>query len=227
MTVTVREGRRREAGAGPSPVPFDESVQAAKSELRAAILRERSGMSAVRRLAVARGLRDAFLELPQLRHARCVAVYASRSTEPGTYLLREALASRGVNVVHPVIGKTTGLRWLASCEIPHRCDARAHHGRRLPDRHANRPPLPVLFAPVILAPALAVDTHGRRLGRGHGGYDQILRLTDPAALILAAAHDTELFDPAVEPVPEEPHDVRVDAVLTPSRIHYLTDRCSL
>lgn len=241
MTVTVRETRRREAGAIVAPVlcgesmqtdegesvQTDESVQTAKRELRAAILRERSGISAASRRTVALGLRDAFLELPQLVYARCVSVYVSRPTEPATSLLREALASRGVDVVHPVIGKVTGLRWLAEREVPHPRNALVHRNRRLPRHHANDAGVLLALVPVVLIPALAVDTNGRWLGEGHGYYDHILRLLDPATLILAAVHDNELFDSAVEPVPEEPHDVRVDAALTPSRIHYLTDRCSL
>jgi len=234
MTVIVREARLREAGAVVAAVPFEESVQAAKDELRTAIMRERTGMSAARRLAVARGLRDVFLELPQLRHARHVAVYVSDSGEPGTYLLRQALVSRGLDVVDPLIGNSNGLRRLASRDTPPTRpdrDAPANRTRRPRNRHANRRRLlvafaPVVLAPVLLVPALAVDTCGRRLGRGSGRFDRILRLLDPATLVLAVVHDGELFDCAVESIPEEPHDVRVEAVLTPSRIRYLTNRYS-
>lgn len=228
MNVTIWENRLRETEATVLPGPCDGSVQTAKIELRAAILRERNGMSAASRRAVARGLRDAFLELPQLCHTRCVSVYTSCPTEPGTYLLLEALASQGVNVVRPVIHKATTLRWLASREISHPSHPRnapVHHHRRLPGHHANGRAALFVFVPVVLVPALAVDTQGRRLGQGRGHYDRLLTLLDPATLVLAAVHDTELFDSAVEPVPEEPHDVRVDAALTPSRIHYLTDQC--
>lgn len=235
MTVVVREAGRRKTEAVVPAVPFEESVQAAKDELRAAIMRERNGLSAVGRLAVARGLRDVFLELPQLRHARRVAVYVSHSSEPGTYLLRQALASRGLDVVDPLIDNTKGLRRLASRDTPPtrlNRDLLANRHRRRRDRHANRGRLlvaftPVAIAPVLLVPALAVDTCGRRLGRGSGRYDRILRQLNPAALVLAVVHDGELFDSAVESIPEEPHDVRVEAVLTPSRIRYLTDRYSL
>lgn len=200
------------------------SVQAEKTVLRAAIMRERSRMSEADHLAAAHGLRDTFLELPQLRDARRVGVYTSRTTEPDTHLLRRALVSRGVDVVQPAIGKTGGLRWLAwpETKTPQLHGALAHLNRWLPHRRAERGDVHL-----VIAPALAVDTEGRRMGRGRDGYDEILRLLDPATLILAAVHDDELFDSAVEQVPEEPHDVRVDAALTPTRIRYLADRCSL
>lgn len=76
----------------------------------------------------------------------------------------------------------------------------------------------------MVIPALAVDTCGRRVGRGLDGYDRILWLLDPEVLVLAAVYDGELLDSAVEAVPQEPHDVRVPAVVTPTRIRYLVER---
>ena len=69
----------------------------------------------------------------------------------------------------------------------------------------------------VLVPALAVDVHGYRLGQGGGFYDRMLAAL-PAAeaggpLRIAVVHDDEVLDE----VPREPHDRRMDAVLTPSR----------
>ena len=64
---------------------------------------------------------------------------------------------------------------------------------------------------VVLVPALAVDRFGNRLGRGGGSYDRALRRT--TALTVAVLYD----DDVVEAVPAEPHDVRVAAVVTPTR----------
>ncbi|MFN2536888.1 MAG: 5-formyltetrahydrofolate cyclo-ligase, partial [Mycobacteriales bacterium] len=63
---------------------------------------------------------------------------------------------------------------------------------------------------VVLVPALLVDRAGFRLGKGAGCYDRAL----PRArgLTVALLHDHELVDA----LPSEPHDVRVDAVATPS-----------
>jgi 5-formyltetrahydrofolate cyclo-ligase len=77
-------------------------------------------------------------------------------------------------------------------------------------------------ADVVLVPALAVDTAGRRIGQGGGSYDRVLaRLAEvqPAGrpLTVACVHDDEVLDARRHPLPEEPHDRRVDAVLTPTR----------
>ena len=64
---------------------------------------------------------------------------------------------------------------------------------------------------VVLVPALAVDRRGVRLGRGGGSYDRAL--VRARGLLVAVLHEGELVD---DPLPEEPHDVRVHAVLLPS-----------
>lgn len=200
----------RAAPAGLSPAHA--AVRAAKAELRAAILRERGRRSEASRRAVAAGLRDVVLELAAVRAAEQVAVYLSRPGEPGTRPLRAALVGRGVDVVLPVIGRATGLRWLHAGEP----------GRHEPHRRLTEPPSAgaelSTGVHVLVVPALAVDTAGRRLGRGCDGYDRILRRLDPGVLVLATVHDEEVLDSAVESVPEEPHDVRVGAVLTPTRV---------
>jgi 5-formyltetrahydrofolate cyclo-ligase len=62
---------------------------------------------------------------------------------------------------------------------------------------------------LILAPALAVDTSGMRLGKGAGYYDRALHgLDTPVAAVVFA-------EELVDHVPAEPHDVPVDAVITP------------
>ena len=60
-------------------------------------------------------------------------------------------------------------------------------------------------------PALAVDRHGHRLGRGAGFYDRSLPLCDPGAALMAVVRDDELLDA----VPSEAHDVAMTHALTP------------
>jgi 5-formyltetrahydrofolate cyclo-ligase len=221
-TVAV-DLRRRGLRARQGPGPGDDGVRFAKHELRTALLSERARVPAGRQLAVARGLRDTFLELPALRHARCVATYLARPGEPGMHLLQEALALRGVSVVTPVIDATAQVRWRSALHVadPHRSLARRPPVRSLARRRREEGAVPPRDIAVAIVPALAVDTEGRRIGRGQDQYDRILGHLEPATLVLAAVLDEELFDSAVEPIPEEPHDVRIDAALTPTRIHYL------
>lgn len=68
-------------------------------------------------------------------------------------------------------------------------------------------------ANLVLVPALAVDHHGVRLGRGGGFYDRSLAGRDPHTLLIALVRDTELLNE----LPSEPHDVRMTHAVTPER----------
>ena len=185
-------------------------VRAAKTDLREAVLRDRALRSEAEQQHAARELRDVLLELSAVRGAARVGVYVSRAGEPDTRPLRRALVGRGAEVVVPVIGRSAGLRWLHLGESVVNV---AHHGR-MPLRQPPAEP----GVDVVIVPAYAVDTDGRRLGRGCGRYDRILRHLDPGVLVFAVVYDDELLDSAVEAVPEEPHDVRVPAAVTPTRL---------
>jgi 5-formyltetrahydrofolate cyclo-ligase len=65
---------------------------------------------------------------------------------------------------------------------------------------------------LMLVPGLAFDPHGNRLGRGQGFYDRILQSV--SGIKCGVCYDLQLVDA----VPVEPHDVRVDFVLTPGKI---------
>ena len=192
----------------------DVEARAAKEQLRAAIRAERRTRSEEERRQAERGLRDVFLDLPQLRRAAQVALYVSLRDEPGTLLLRAALAARGVDVVIPAVADSGEVHWLPDgVTLAGMRDGRCRGRRRGSVQRAED-------IEILLVPALAVDTRGRRLGREDDGYDSILRHVGPA-LVLGVVHDREVLDAAVEAVPAGPHDVPVDAVLTPTRVLFL------
>lgn len=64
---------------------------------------------------------------------------------------------------------------------------------------------------LILVPGLAFDLHGRRLGRGKGFYDRLLGTV--RGRTCGVAFDEQIVDE----IPVEPHDIRVDCILTPTR----------
>ncbi|MGF1648375.1 MAG: 5-formyltetrahydrofolate cyclo-ligase [Kineosporiaceae bacterium] len=154
--------------------------------------------------------------LPVHNRTGVVAVYLSRTGEPGTGALRTALAGRGVRLLLPWLREDRDLDWVVDpgpAALPGA--PMRPPGERLGHRAAER-------ADVLLIPALAVDTAGRRLGQGGGSYDRVLeRLAEaPLAqrpLAVACVHDDEVLEARLHPLPEEPHDRRVDAVLTPTR----------
>jgi 5-formyltetrahydrofolate cyclo-ligase len=75
------------------------------------------------------------------------------------------------------------------------------------------PTAPTLIPAVILVPLVAFDADGYRLGYGAGYYDrtmEALRRFDEAPLFIGVAHSLQ----EVEQIPTEPHDQRLDGILT-------------
>jgi 5-formyltetrahydrofolate cyclo-ligase len=64
---------------------------------------------------------------------------------------------------------------------------------------------------LILVPGVAFDLNGNRLGRGKGFYDRLLQKIHCKKA--GVCFDAQLL----EKIPVEPHDAKVDFILTPSR----------
>lgn len=188
-------------------MPSDEG-SAGKAGLRRRLTRARAAMPVAIRNEAGRLLRDHILELPEVAGAGTVAAYYSVGTEPDTRSLIFALWKRGSYVVLPVLLADGDLDW-ASYEGPDSLAA-GPHGLLQP----AEPPRgvgTVARADVVLVPALAVDVHGNRLGRGGGSYDRALARVGPWVPLIALLYDDELLDS----VPVLPHDQPVRAVVRP------------
>ncbi len=65
----------------------------------------------------------------------------------------------------------------------------------------------------VLVPGLAFDARGYRVGRGAGHYDRLLPKLRPKVPCWALILDPQWVDA----VPDEPHDVSLDGIVSPSR----------
>jgi 5-formyltetrahydrofolate cyclo-ligase len=184
-----------------------QTAPATKRAMREHIRAERQTHDPEAHAADAWGLAAVALEQPEIALAGCVATYASTAHAPGTQPLRRALRSRGARVLLSVLLDDGRLDWALDSD---ETNLLGQDGIRQAD--------------VVIVPALAVDTLGNRLGQGGAFYDRTLRTLDRAVPVFATVHETEILDAAVEPVPTEPHDRPVDAVLTPNRCLRLPSR---
>ncbi len=183
--------------------PHDDA-RTAKRALRRELLARRHARATVEREAVEQAIAWHLLADGRISRARRVAAYRSMPTEPGTGTLLQALTARGVEVVVPVVDGER-LDWTVhDPDVPtltSTLGVAEPSGTRLG-------PQAVLEADVVVVPALAVDHAGRRLGRGAGYYDRVLQHV--RVPVVALLHADEL----VPEVPSEPHDVRVQMVVT-------------
>ncbi len=169
-----------------------------KAVLRPALRARRRDLNAARdRAADALRLAEQVLGLVA-EHAPAsgvcrVAAYVALPTEPPTDRIIDALLDAGHEVILPVLLADRSLDWT-----------------RHPDS-ALLGPGAIATADLVLAPGLAVDRSGVRVGQGGGSYDRALALRRPGVPVVTLLHDGELRD---EPLPVEEHDVAVDAVLS-------------
>jgi 5-formyltetrahydrofolate cyclo-ligase len=143
-----------------------------------------------------------------------VCAYVPVGTEPGSIELLDAALCRAARVLLPVA-------LTADDDTPLPLQWAQYRPGQLVARRFGllQPPEPwlpastVVDADVVLVPALAVDRHGVRLGRGRGYYDRSLTLRRPKAQLVAVVRDEEVVDG----LPCEPHDVLMTHALTPGR----------
>jgi 5-formyltetrahydrofolate cyclo-ligase len=175
-------------------------VRAEKTALRRSIRAGRRARAAAGgREAAGEALAQAALALAETVRSRTgkvcrVAAYVALPTEPPTLALLTRLRAAGHEVLLPVLLPDKSLQWDLD---------RTWQGR---DALAT--------CDLVLTPGLAVDRSGRRLGQGGGSYDRALVHVRPGVEVVTVVWDDELLD---TDVPAEPHDRRVDAVLTPGR----------
>lgn len=208
--------------------PAPERKAALRRRLRSRRARRVADLAAA--AADAEGLAGTAMAQAPLQRATRVAGYLALPGEPDPRLLLAQLGTRGVEVVLPVLPVDAAgnaargpLAWARSG--PAAPGPALASGVRVdqPTGPSSPSPGPV---EVVLVPALAADTAGTRLGQGGGYYDRTLAALDrlvcrdatrTRTLLVAVVHDDELLDARTEPLPREPHDHRVDAVLTPTR----------
>ncbi|MPY99198.1 MAG: 5-formyltetrahydrofolate cyclo-ligase [Actinophytocola sp.] len=183
-----------------------------KAEWRSALRARRSGVSPETREREARALTDAIAALPMVRPGVSVGCYVPFGPEPGSLAMLDVLFDAGARVLLPIVPTGRGpLDWavydgpdsLATGPLP----------GLLEPAGARLGPTTIADARVVLTPAVGVDEHAVRLGRGAGYYDQSLPFTTPGTDLIAIVRDDEL----VRQLPAEPHDVRTTAALTPEQ----------
>jgi 5-formyltetrahydrofolate cyclo-ligase len=179
---------------------------AGKSALRERSLAHRRARPEAERATAAAAVAGALLR--GLAGVRAFAAYVPEQTEPGYGRLPAVFTQLGARVLLPVVPP-------AGSELAWAVDT----GRLAPGRFGLLEPVGPRLGPtaigtadVVVVPALAVSRDGVRLGRGGGYYDRALRHARAGALVVAVVFDDELVDE----VPWEPHDHRVNAVVTPS-----------
>ena len=138
-------------------------------------------------------------ELPGYRAAETVLAFNGFKGEPDTDPLFARLAAEGKRLLLPRVNG-------ADIEV---CDADGPMvASRIGVHEPQGPALPYSLVQFVIVPGLAFTLDGRRLGYGGGFYDRFLpQVSAPNVGVCFA-------EQVLDDLPAEPHDVRVQHVLT-------------
>ncbi len=186
------------------------SAAVRKHALRERMIAARSSLSPDERAAASRAIASRLESLPAWSGARTVALYASMGAEVDTAGLALRATSEGKRVVWPRLSPSGKAMDFAACPAS---DLVAGPARTL-EPPPTAPSVPAGEIDLVAVPGVAFDARGGRLGRGRGHYDATLARIRPGAFRVGLAFESQV----VPAVPAEPHDERLDAVVTEARL---------
>lgn len=142
------------------------------------------------------------LATPEFADAKVIASYRSYGDEPETGILNSAILDGGWTLLLPRTdrsGRITFVRWDGD-------------SNKLARNVNVEEPIGEAYEgaiDVVIAPSLAADRSGNRLGQGGGSYDRAL--LGSSAWRVTILNSGELLDE----LPTEEHDQKIDAILLP------------
>ena len=141
-----------------------------------------------------------------------VAAYISTTHEIRTRYIIQKLWNAGRNVCVPTWDSDSEAYKLCAL-LPDMKFITGPFGVREP---AINMPVQIWDVDAFIIPGLAFDMYGARLGFGAGFYDKILSAARKSTKIIAICYDWQVNED--EALPQEPHDIRVDWIVTDKRV---------
>lgn len=180
-----------------------------KQALRRNVIAKRKATTITERRQAGEALARGIDALPLPRQRRTVAAFLSMGSEIETRPLLHALAEQGYRILLPRLGSGLDIGWGEYSDLPLE-DLGMHRPQEPPGD--TLPADALAQAGLVLLPALLVDIHGTRLGRGGGWYDRALTHCAPGTPMVAICWPWEV---ARTDLPRERHDIPVTGTFTP------------
>ena len=179
-----------------------------KADWRRQVRESVRALSPEERATASHTLCERLRALPIWQQSRTVLCFAPLADEPNITPLIQETIEAGKQVALPRFDATSQ-KYRPACVSAVSELVAGAFGTLEPG--AECPALALNPLDLILVPGVAFDFAGRRLGRGKGYYDRLL--AEVPGHRCGVAFDRQL----VARLPEEPHDMRVDSILTPTR----------
>lgn len=183
-------------------------IRARKDSVRRLALARRRRLTPAERAAAGTAVAEQVASLPEFAAASSVLATASIHSEVPTADLLERIIAAGKTLLVPYVADDGALRASVVASL----DELEPGYRGIPEPRA-RLPVEASAAGLIVVPGVAFDDRGARLGYGGGFFDGYLAAAGARPRV-GICYETQL----VEQVPTEPHDERVQIVVTERRV---------
>ena len=181
------------------------STAGKKDSLREAMRRLRASIPPAERSRLTDLIEEALFALPEVEAAGTILLFYSFGTEVPTGGMAGRVHARGKRLLLPFLTESGEMQ---AAEVgPGDALDPSGYGPREPRSRLDVDPGEI---DAVIAPGLAFDRRGNRLGYGAGHYDRYLARTRPEAVRIGAAFSVQL----VEEIPVEPGDQPVHIVVT-------------
>jgi len=180
-----------------------------KTTIRKEILEKRKSHDPKSRAAQSRSIIRTLLKRREFQKADKILIYLSKDGEVGTDNLLGLAFELGKRVCVPVVDRESNelrISELSGPDVSFRLGAFEVREPAEEDLNFVSPDQ----IDLVIAPGLAFDRRGGRIGYGKGYYDRLLSRLGSQVPRIALAFDFQVLDA----VPQDKDDIQVDAIIT-------------
>lgn len=185
------------------------SIAETKAQLRQSMRVRLHDMNSDRRAVVSAEMRLTLMRQPVWERARNVMMFVPLITEPDIFPLLQTALDEGKKVCLPRFDHEKQEYEVFQIADPVHDLIPGYYNILEPV--AACPLFPRIQLDFVLVPGVAFDEAGHRLGRGKGYYDRLLKPVN--GIKCGVAFEEQM----VQEVPIEPHDLKLNCILTPVR----------
>jgi 5-formyltetrahydrofolate cyclo-ligase len=182
-------------------------VQSVKSTIRRRVMILREQLTERQRQQWSKRICQRIAALPEVRDARVILLYQSILNEPDIGPLYDKLWRAGKRLALP---RVIGEHDMEARLVKDIAKDLAPGYKNILEPKTSCEVVDPAEIDVVLVPGSSFDTRGNRLGMGFGFYDRYLARAGMRAAKIGVAYTFQVL----EEVPSEPHDVRMDKLVT-------------
>lgn len=185
-----------------------------KSKVRSSYLQKRADVSPEELRLLSVKVQEAFIATPEFQNADSIALYSDFRGEVSTGLIASRAGREGKSLAYPkVMGHDPSHLAFFKVQSAEQLIPGAYGIGEPGGSSLDAGEMDIKGFDCIVVPGVAFDIFGFRLGYGKGFYDRQLSFAD--GVIVALAYDLQIMKDAL---PVEPHDVRMDVVVTDKEV---------